>query len=79
MTQPTHPVVQSRSDAADTPTWYPACRIAYTRDTWVKLLAELGPYAADEGKLLCQAADDEWAVWVPNHGEVVLAKSLFYC
>ena len=59
--------------------WNPVCNITYTRDTWVKLLKKPNDYAADEAKLLCQAANHAWVVWVPNHGEAVLYRSDFYC
>jgi hypothetical protein len=59
--------------------WNPVCHITYTRDTWVKLLQRPNPYAADEAKLLCQGSDNVWVAWVPDHGEVVLDRSHFYC
>lgn len=59
--------------------WPPLCHITYTRDTWVKLLNPPSPYAADEAKLLCQSSAESWVGWVPDHGEVVLDRSEFYC
>jgi hypothetical protein len=59
--------------------WHPVCHITYTRDTWVKLLQVPSDYAAAEAKLLCQASNDTWVVWVPDHGETVLDCSDFYC
>lgn len=59
--------------------WNLVCHITYTRDTWVKLLQTPGIYAADEAKLLCQASESAWVAWVPDHGEVVLDRSHFYC
>ncbi|HSM83535.1 MAG TPA: hypothetical protein VLS96_17750 [Nodosilinea sp.] len=61
------------------PSWNPVCHITYTRDTWVKLLQAPNAYAADEAKLLCQASESAWVAWVPDHGEIVLDRSHFYC
>lgn len=60
-------------------TGYPTCQLNYTRDTWVKLRQTPNPYAADEAKLLCQGDGHAWVVWVPNHGELVLDRSEFWC
>ena len=60
-------------------TWNPVCHITYTRDTWVKLLEKPSSYADDEAKLICQESSDTWLTWVPNHGQLVVDKSLFYC
>lgn len=68
---------QSTTDNAGS-AWNLACRITYTRDTWVKLWQVPSAYAADEAKLLCQASDNAWVAWVPDHGEVVLDRSHFY-
>lgn len=57
----------------------PACHITYTRDEWVKLLQPPSEYAADQAQLLCQESTDTWVAWVPDHGEVVLNRSNFYC
>jgi hypothetical protein len=59
--------------------WNPVCHITYTRDTWVKLLQSPSEYAFDEAKLLCQESSDTWNAWIPDHGEVVLHRSHFYC
>ena len=59
--------------------WSLVCHITYTRDTWVKLLQLPSCYAFDEAKLLCQDSPETWIAWVPDHGEVVLDKSKFYC
>ncbi|MBW4652186.1 MAG: hypothetical protein KME20_03905 [Kaiparowitsia implicata GSE-PSE-MK54-09C] len=59
--------------------WKPVCHITYTRDAWVKLLQPPSEYSDDEAKLLCQEASDNWVAWVPNHGEVILNQSHFYC
>lgn len=58
---------------------YPLCLITYNRDAWVKLLQLPSEYSADEAKLLCQDSDETWVAWVPDHGEVVLHRSNFYC
>ena len=58
---------------------YPVGHITNTRDTWVKLLRSPSEYAGNEAKLLCQAEQDSWVVWVPDHGEAVLNRSDFYC
>ncbi|RUR86961.1 hypothetical protein ACF3DV_12785 [Chlorogloeopsis fritschii PCC 9212] len=59
--------------------WNPVCHITYNRDTWVKLLQPPSEYGFDEAKLLCQESPDTWVAWVPDHGEVVLNRSQFYC
>jgi hypothetical protein len=59
--------------------WHGFCQITYNRDTWVKLLEKPGDYAFDEAKLLCQDSSTTWVAWVPDHGEVVLDRSDFYC
>lgn len=46
--------------------------------TWVKLLELPNPYSDDEALLLCQHSDQEWVVWIPNHGEAILHSSQFY-
>ncbi|HEY9887564.1 MAG TPA: hypothetical protein V6D02_04135 [Candidatus Obscuribacterales bacterium] len=73
------PQLKSVTTTTPFPGWYPVCHITYTRDTWVKLLELPHAYAADEAKLLCQATQDSWVTWVPDHGELVLNKSQFYC
>ncbi|HBL59928.1 MAG TPA: hypothetical protein DDZ80_16050 [Cyanobacteria bacterium UBA8803] len=59
--------------------WNPVCHITYNRDAWVKLIQPPSEYGFDEAKLLCQESSDTWAAWVPDHGEVVLDRSQFYC
>jgi hypothetical protein len=59
--------------------WNPVCHITYNRDAWVKLLQLPSKYAFNEAKLLCQASSDTWIAWVPDHGEVILNRSDFYC
>jgi len=58
---------------------YPLCQITYNRDSWVKLIQLPSDYSADEAKLLCQESAEIWVAWVPDHGEVVLNRSDFYC
>lgn len=60
-------------------TWNPVCHITYTRDTWVKLLEKPSSYASDEAKLICQESPNTWLTWVPDYGQLVVDKSLFYC
>lgn len=57
----------------------PVCHITYTRDTWVKLLQSPSEYAFYEAKLLCQESPNTWLAWIPDHGEVILDRSNFYC
>jgi hypothetical protein len=61
------------------PTWNPVCHITYTRDTWVKLFEPKSEYSYDEALLLCQESLDTWVVWIPDHGEMQLDRSDFYC
>lgn len=57
----------------------PVCHITYSRDAWVKLLHPPSEYGFDEAKLLCQESPNTWIAWVPDHGEVILDRSHFYC
>ncbi len=59
--------------------WNPVCHITYNRDAWVKLLKLPSEYAYDEARLLCQETSTSWVAWVPDHGEVILDHSEFYC
>lgn len=45
---------------------------------WVQLAVLPNPYSHDQGLLLCRHSDDEWLVWIPDHGEAVLHRSEFY-
>lgn len=58
---------------------YPVCHITYNRDSWVKLLDLPSEYSYHEAKLLCQADENTWVAWVPDHGETLLERSQFYC
>jgi hypothetical protein len=75
----THAVDPSELELAIASGWSPVCRITYNRDAWVKLLQPLSEYGFDEAKLLCQEDSDTWIAWVPDHGEVILHRSAFYC
>jgi hypothetical protein len=46
-------------------------------NTWVQLYKGLNPYSDHEAKLLCQASEDEWIAWIPDHGEATLHISQF--
>lgn len=59
--------------------WNPSCHIPYNRDAWVKLLQPLSAYSFNEAKLLCEGPSGRWVAWVPDHGEVILDRSDFYC
>ncbi len=73
------PMPGETPSATIAPHWYPACHITYTRDTWVTLLNPLGQYAYEEAKLLCPESPTTWVAWVPDHGEIILDRSHFYC
>ncbi|MBW4636297.1 MAG: hypothetical protein KME30_31790 [Iphinoe sp. HA4291-MV1] len=45
--------------------------------SWVKLLELPNPYSFDEALLLCQVSQQEWLVWIPDHGEAQLHVSQF--
>lgn len=51
---------------------------ATTPAAWVQLAALPNPYSHDQGLLLCRHSDDEWLVWIPDHGEAILHRSEFY-
>lgn len=59
--------------------WSPVCQITYNRDAWVTLLQPLSDYSFNEAKLLCEDLLGRWVAWVPDHGEVILDRSDFYC
>lgn len=60
-------------------TWNSVCQITYNRDSWVKLIELPSEYSSEEALLLCQVSTDSWLAWVPNHGEIQLNRSDFYC
>jgi hypothetical protein len=45
--------------------------------TWVDLLQLPNPYSFDEALLLCPVSEDEWLVWIPDHGEALLHRRQF--
>lgn len=45
--------------------------------TWVHLLELPSAFSFDEALLLCQVSEDQWAAWIPNHGEAVLYTHQF--
>jgi hypothetical protein len=71
--------LQNLSERTVQPIWNSFCHIAYSRDSWVKLLQPLDECSFDEALLLCQDSPETWVAWVPDRGEVVLNRSQFYC
>lgn len=49
----------------------------YQASTWVHLMELPSPFSHDEALLLCQHSEDEWIVWIPDHGEAVLNERQF--
>ncbi|MBD6614703.1 hypothetical protein FNW02_02180 [Komarekiella sp. 'clone 1'] len=45
--------------------------------TWVELLQLPNLYSFDEALLLCAVSEDEWLVWIPDHGEALLHRRQF--
>lgn len=45
---------------------------------WVQLITPPSAYSQDQALLLCRHSEDEWVVWIPNYGEMVLHVSEFY-
>jgi len=64
---------------SDRPHHHPRCQLTYHQGNWVKLLQ--GPHspATQAAQLLCQESAATWIARIPNHGEVVLDRSQFYC
>jgi hypothetical protein len=62
---------------------YPSCLLKwasqpqYEASTWVHLRELPSPFSFNEAMLLCKQSDDEWIVWIPEHGEAVLHTSQF--
>ena len=50
----------------------------YEPSTWVQLLELPHPFSYGEALLLCKQSEDEWVVWIPDHGETVLHVSQFF-
>jgi len=44
---------------------------------WVQLLKSPTAYSFDQAWLLCQCAEDQWLVWVPEYGELLLRTDEF--
>jgi hypothetical protein len=49
----------------------------FQADTWVHLLGLPSTFSFDEALLLCQISEDQWAAWIPDHGEAVLHTRQF--
>lgn len=78
----THSTVQSQPQSPTAPSVEtPLCipDLNYTRTSWVKLHHLPNPYSFDEALLLCQESDEQWRAWIPDHGEIILSQSEFYC
>ncbi|MGF1458082.1 MAG: hypothetical protein ACFBSG_03555 [Leptolyngbyaceae cyanobacterium] len=58
---------------------YPVCHLAYAKNTWVNLWQSPSSRGIKLAQLLCQESLSTWIAWIPNHGEVVLDRSQFYC
>jgi hypothetical protein len=50
--------------------------LEFPTSTWINLRELLNPFSFDEALLLCQLSEDEWLVWIPDHGEARLHQSL---
>ncbi|AZB73391.1 hypothetical protein [Synechococcus elongatus] len=44
---------------------------------WVQLRDRCSEYSADQALLMCEAWNDAWVAWVPDHGEVTLQRHQF--
>lgn len=49
----------------------------YQPSTWVKLNEIPHQMSFDEALLLCQESDQQWWVWIPDFGQVLLPTSQF--
>lgn len=63
------------------------CQVGSTRlqpyccaptERWVQLITLPDLMSFDQALLLCKQSEDEWLVWVPDYGEVILHHSEFY-
>lgn len=45
--------------------------------TWVELLHLPNSFSFNEALLLCPVSEDEWLVWIPDHGEALLHTKQF--
>jgi len=43
-------------------------------NTWVHLQELPSPYSFSEALLLCPQGENQWVVWIPDHGEAVLSE-----
>ncbi len=50
---------------------------SFAASSWVKLLQLPNPFSFEEALLLCPVSEDEWLVWIPDHGEAVLHNKAF--
>ncbi|MGD1861505.1 MAG: hypothetical protein ACFB0E_16240 [Leptolyngbyaceae cyanobacterium] len=64
---------------SDRPQKYPCCHLNYQRGAWVKLLQRPNYQGTDQAQLLWQESATTWIARIPNHGEIVLDRSQFYC
>ncbi|NEQ45680.1 MAG: hypothetical protein F6K00_19910 [Leptolyngbya sp. SIOISBB] len=64
---------------SDRPHRHPHCSLTHCRGDWVKLLR--GPHgtSARQAQLLFSESLTTWIAKIPDHGEVVLDRSQFYC
>lgn len=44
---------------------------------WVQLRDRCSEYSYDRALLMCEALNDAWIAWVPDHGEVTLERHQF--
>jgi hypothetical protein len=57
-------------------TWTAAANIAHPQERcWVDLLWLPNDTCHDRALLLCEHEDEAWTVWIPGHGEMVIARS----
>lgn len=42
--------------------------------TWVKLRERVCDYSSDEALLLCEEANGQWLLWVPDFGVATLGR-----
>ncbi|MBW4469160.1 MAG: hypothetical protein KME45_02025 [Stenomitos rutilans HA7619-LM2] len=50
---------------------------AIAPSTWVKLQSLPTTYCSDEALLLCQQSEQQWLVWIPDYGEILLDRGQF--
>lgn len=43
-------------------------------NAWVHLQELPSPYSFSEALLLCPQGENQWVVWIPDHGEAVLSE-----